>query len=175
MHCGIVRRLLTWLTAAATVCSTGWAAATEAVPRFRVATFQADVTLPPGDLLYDKPLATVEHPLLAKGVVLDDAGRRYVLCAVDWCTLRNSAHAMFRGKIAAAAGAEVSCVAVQCVHQHTAPPFDAGAQELLETQENPPPHRNLKSLEAITDRLAAAVKRSLDELEPFDQVGLGQA
>jgi hypothetical protein len=147
-----------------------------AAPTFRAATFQSDVTLPIGDLLYAKPLATVEHPLLAKGVVLDDGAGRYVLCAVDWCTMRNSTHAMFRDKIAAAAGTEPSRVAVQCVHQHTAPPFDGGAQELLDRQKNPPPGgRNLKSLAEITDRLAEAVHESLDKLQPFDRVGLGKA
>lgn len=142
---------------------------------FRVATFQSDVTLPIGDLLYAKPLATVEHPLLAKGVVLDDGGKRYVLCAVDWCVMCSTTHLKFRSKLAAAAGAEVSRVAVQCVHQHTAPTFYANAQELLDQQEDAPKNRNLKSLEEITDRLAAAVKESLDRLEPFDSVGLGQA
>jgi len=143
--------------------------------RFRVATFQSDVTLPLGDRLYSFPLETVEHPLLAKGVVLDDGGKRYVLCAVDWCTLRNATHRRFQTKIAAAAGAEPSCVAVHCVHQHTAPSFDGSAQELLEKQKDPPAFRNLKSVEEITDRLAAAVKESLGGLEPFDTVGLGRA
>jgi len=103
-----------------------------------LSTFQSDVTLPLGDLLYAEPLKTVEHPLLAKGVVLDDGGKRYVLCAVDWCTMRNAAHATFQTKIAEAAGAEPSHVAVQCVHQHTAPSFDASAERLLQQQENPP-------------------------------------
>jgi hypothetical protein len=140
-----------------------------------MATFSCDVTLPLGDLLYAKPLTNVEHPLLAKGVVLDDGRKRYVLCAVDWCTMRNSTHQRFRSKVAEAAGADVCDVAIQCVHQHTAPSFDAGAEELLRQQENPPQHRNLDSLSEITDRLAAAVKESVDRLQPFDRVGLGQA
>jgi hypothetical protein len=144
-------------------------------PQFRVATFECDVTLPLGDLLYSDPLTTIEHPLLAKGVVLDDAGKRYVLCAVDWCTLRNAAHRTFQSKVAAAAGADASHVAIHCVHQHTAPSFDASAEQLLEQQKNPPPHRNLESLETITDRLARAVKASLGQLEPFDSVGIGRA
>ncbi|NQT15082.1 MAG: hypothetical protein HQ582_20160, partial [Planctomycetes bacterium] len=85
---------------------------------FRVATFQSDVTLPMGDLLYAEPLTTIEHPLLAKGVVLDDGRGRCVLCAVDWCVMCSSTRMKFRTKMAAAAGTEVSRVAVQCVHQH---------------------------------------------------------
>ena len=40
----------------------------------RVATFRCDVTPPLGEAIYSsyRPLATIEHPLLAKGVVLDD-------------------------------------------------------------------------------------------------------
>ena len=145
-------------------------------PQFRVATFQSEVTLPLGELLYAKPLATVEHPLLAKGIVLDDGEKRYVLSAVDWCTMRNSTHAMFQNKIAAAAGAEPCHVALHCVHQHTAPPFDGGAEELLRKQKDAPEgRRNLKSAEKIADRLAAAVKKAVAELQPFDSVGLGQA
>ncbi len=142
---------------------------------FRVATFQSDATLPLGDLLYAKPLVTVEHPLLAKGIVLDTGDKRYVLCAVDWCTMRNATHAIFRSKVAKAAGVEVGNTAVQCVHQHTAPPYDASVQMLLDEQENPPSYRNLEALEEITDRLAAAVKESLGRLQPFDTVGMGQA
>jgi len=71
----------------------------------RVATFQCDVTPPLGEAIYSSylPLATVEHPLLAKGIVLDDGRRRYVLCAVDWCELCNSTHTLFRRKMAEAA------------------------------------------------------------------------
>jgi len=174
MSRSIIRGLL---STAVVACAfwTALAVRAEESPRLRLATFQCDVTLPLGDLLYAKPLATVEHPLLAKGIVLDDGRQRYVLCAVDWCVLDGWTHLKFQSKIAAAAGADVSRVAVQCVHQHTAPPFDGGAQELLDKQKNPPKHRNLKSLDEITDRLAEAVKKSLDRLEPFDRVGTGQA
>jgi hypothetical protein len=113
---------------------------------------------------------------LAKGIVVEGGATRYVLCAVDWCTMRNSTHAMFQNKIAAAAEAEPSHVAVHCVHQHTAPPFDGGAEELLRKQSDAPKgRRNLKSAEEIADRLAAAVKKAVAALEPFDTVGLGQA
>ncbi len=142
---------------------------------FRVATFQADVTPPLGSLLYTGPIETIEHPLLAKGIVIEAGGNRYVLCAVDWCVMLNTTHSMFRSKVAAAAQTDLLNVAVHCVHQHTAPPHDAGAQQLLEKQKNPPPYRSLKDLEDITDRLAAEVKVSLARLQPFDSVGTGEA
>lgn len=46
---------------------------TEEQPEFGMATFQCDVTPPEGTLIYSgyEPLAEVEHPLLAKGIVID--------------------------------------------------------------------------------------------------------
>ncbi len=141
----------------------------------QVATFRSDVTIPLGHILYGKPLATIETPLLAKGIVLDDGRRRYVLCAVDWCGLCNSSHALFRRKIADAAGTDVARVAVHCVHQHTAPYVNGDAQQLLNKQKNGPQITDLKFLDEVTDRLSAAVKKSLDNLQPFDSIGTGEA
>lgn len=141
----------------------------------QVATFTSDVTLPMGHMIYSKPMTTVEHPLMVKGIVLDDGQRRYVLCAVDWCVLRNLAHDMFQRKVAAAVGTERDCVAIQCVHQHTAPSVDGDAQLLLDPTPNPPQHLDLKFLDAATDRLAAVAKESLGRLLPFDRVGTGEA
>ena len=82
---------------------------------------------------------------------------------------------MFREKIAAAAGIDPSHVEVHCVHQHTAPYTDGDAQRLLDGCAEPPHYVDFKFLEAVTDRLAAAVKQSLGQLQPFDQVGTGEA
>ena len=87
---------------------------------FQVAPFVADVTPRLGDTLVfgldaDSTVAVIEHPLLAKGVVLRDAGGTYVLCALDWCTLGNDAYDLFRARIARAAGTSPSHVAVHTV------------------------------------------------------------
>ncbi|NQU25146.1 MAG: hypothetical protein HQ567_27990 [Candidatus Nealsonbacteria bacterium] len=150
-------------------------AADDAGPR--VATFCCDVTPPRGGhpLIWVTPVKTIEDPLLAKGIVLDDNGRRYVLCAVDWCGLCNSSYDLFRQKIARAAGTEVARVAVHCVHQHTAPYTDGDAQRLLDRETDPPEYVDFKFLDGVTDRLAAAVEKSLDRLEPFDRIGTGRA
>lgn len=140
----------------------------------RVSTFQSEVTLPLGQILYSKPLKTIEHPLLAKGIVLDDGGHRYVLCAVDWCTMRNLTHDMFRQKLADAVGTDLSNVVVQCVHQHTAPSHDASAQVILDKHKGPK-IRDLKFLDETTTRLAAAAKVSLCHLKIVDRIGTGQA
>lgn len=144
----------------------------------RIATFRCDVT-PPVDGSYrggwEQPLTKLVDPVWAKGVVLDDGKARYVLCAVDWCVLCNGAHLLWQRKVAEGAGTDVSRVAVQCVHQHTAPVADGDAQKLLDAQPSPPQCSNRKSIEDLADRLAAAVKQSLARLEFFDRVGTGEA
>lgn len=153
----------------------GLLAAEGGAPSLRVATFESDVTIPLGERLYSKPLVAVDQPLQAKGIVLDDGTNRYVLCTVDWCTLRNSTHLLFRAKLAEAVGTDVARVAVHCVHQHTAPSYDGEAQELFNKQKDPVKIRDLEFLAKCTDRLAAAARGSLQRLEPFDQIGTSRA
>ena len=79
----------------------------------RVGTFRADVTPPPGEpLIWITPVVKVEDPLWAKGIVLEEGGRRYLLCAMDWCGISNSTLALLRSRLARAAGTEVSRVAL---------------------------------------------------------------
>jgi len=150
-----------------------WAEATESL---RVATFRCDVTPPLGQPLFAcDSIRTVEQPLWAKGIVLEAAGQRYVLCALDWCELCNGSHETMRNMIATAAGTEPGRVAVQCVHQHTAPLVDMDAQKLMAAIGAPQWQLDPKVFDAMAERLAAAVKQSLDRLEPFDEIGVGQA
>ncbi|MFH1740091.1 MAG: hypothetical protein ABIH23_13870 [bacterium] len=172
MRCLITQSLVLVIAA---LCLTGSVVQSAYAAQLRVATFRSDITPPLGHLLCRKPLATVEHPLTAKGIVLEDDDKRYVLCALDWCTLGTSTYSMFRSKVAAAVGTDVSRVAVQCVHQHTAISVDGDAQKLLDREENPPQYLDLKFLDDVSDRLAEAVKESLRGLQPFNQIGTGQA
>ena len=174
MHHGSIVSWFAWI---AILVIGGPLVAAEPATPLRVATFSCDVTPPVGGhpLIWLTPVATVETPLLAKGIVLDDGRSRYVLCAVDWCGLCNSSHLLFRKKIAVAAGTDVSRVAVQCVHQHTAPYTDGDAQRLLDATEKPPHYVDFKFLDELTDRLAAAVRASLEKLQPVDRVGTGEA
>ena len=148
----------------------------EAAEELRVATFRCDITPPLGQPMFcGDALETVEQPLLAKGIVLEADGRRYVLCALDWCELCNGAYDEFRERIAAAAGTKPSCVALQTVHQHTAPFVDTDAQKLLAEAGAPEIHLDPKVVDAIEKRLAESVKEAVERLEPFDRVGTGQA
>ena len=145
--------------------------------KLRVTTFRGDVTPPLGFPSYPsyQPLETVEHPLLAKGIVLDDGRRRYVLCTFDWCVCSNGSRLLFHKKIAEAAGADVGAVALHMVHQHTAPIVDADAQKILETVDGAPAYLDLAFLEQAADRLAATVRQSLAEMRAVDRIGTGEA
>jgi hypothetical protein len=121
-----------------------------------------------------KPLERIEHPLLAKGIVLQQGARRYVLCAVDWCELCNATHTLFRRKLAEAVGTDPAYVAVQTVHQHTAPMADLDASNLLDVEKAVPPHPSARSIEEPAERIAAVAKESLAKLMPFDHIGTGE-
>ena len=151
-------------------------AGAEEAGKFRLATFCGDVTPPIGSPTYSgKPLETVETPLLAKGIVLDDGRQRYVLCALDWCGLCGSAHQLFRRAIAAGAGTEESNVAVHTVHQHTAPYISIGSMKIRDREGNPPKGVDPDVVRQSADRLEQAVKATIEKLQPFDAIGTGQA
>ncbi len=142
----------------------------------KIAVFKCDVTPPLGTPIYSsyKGLEKVETPLLAKGIILEQGGTRFVLCAVDYCELRNSTHTLFRQKLAKAVGTDIDCVAVQTVHQHTAPMADADSNLLLEEMPSPPPFPATATFNEAAERLGTAAAKALSTLTPFNQVGAGQ-
>jgi len=143
----------------------------------RLATFRCDVTPPLEGRFaggWMQPLTKLEAPLWAKGIVLEDDHGRYVVCALDWCALSGLAHTIFCRELAKAAGTDISRVAVQSVHQHTAPYVDGDAQALLDKATRPPAYADLKSLQAVAERLSATVKESLGRMQPVDRIGTGQ-
>jgi hypothetical protein len=164
-------------TAAVVAAWTWWPLSCTEAAQLRVATFRCDVTPPLGYLTYPpvfRALEKIEHPLLAKGIVLDDGGRRYVLCAIDWCGLCNSTYDLFRRKVAEGAGTDPTRVALHTVHQHTAPLADNDAYRLLLQSKDPPACPDLKFFDATADRVGAAVKQSLGRLQAFDRIGAGE-
>jgi len=140
--------------------------------------FECDVTPPMGHPLcggWIRPVEAVDDPLLAKGVVLAQGGRRAVICAVDWCLLQTEAHELFCRTLANAVDVSRDHVTVHTVHQHNAPIADARAQRLLDDVADAPLHVDGEFLEAVTDRLATAAKMSLNVLQPVTTVGYGKA
>lgn len=151
--------------------------AEDAPPPARMATFSCDVTpaIDGHPLIWVTPVKTVETPLEARGVVVETAGQRYVVCAIDWCGLCNSSHDLFRGKLAEGAGTEPGHVALQAVHQHTAPYTDGDAQRLLAEQADLPLFVDFAFLDRTAQRLADAARDAFGRLAPFDRVGVGRA
>src|SRR5437667_10322513 len=117
------------------------------MPSFHLATFSCDVTPPLGHPLcggWIEPARGVDGPLRALGVVLLGMGEPVVLCAVDWCALRNDAHWAFREALAKATHTATANVAVQCVHPHNAPFADTEAERLIQKAPKPASSLDLK-------------------------------
>ena len=142
-----------------------------------VAPFVFDITPPLGTPWYPsyQPLSEIEHPLMAKGIILEDAGGRYVLCALDFCELRNSAHTQACAILAEAAGTTPDRVAVHTVHQHTAPMVDPEAFALADTVPSPPPHPDLSAMEQLLAGLAETVQAASARMTSWNRLGIGQA
>src|SRR5438552_5761539 len=117
------------------------------MPALHLSTFTCDVTPPLGHPLcggWIEPVRAVDDPLRALGVVLLGPSSPVVLCAVDWCGIRNDAHLAWRQALAKAAHTTVERVAVHCVHPHNAPFADVEAQKLLDSVPAGPPSLDLK-------------------------------
>src|SRR5262245_64738150 len=104
---------------------------------FRLATFSAEVTPPLGHpLLAGATVAPdakrIDDPLFALGFVLTGGDRPVVVCAIDWCEIRNDAYDRWRDALAKAAGTTRERVLVSSLHQHDAPLPDLEAQRILE-------------------------------------------
>ena len=144
----------------------------------QIATFVADITPPIGDgvgIGFMKQTTSVEHPLSARGVVLRDSGGTYVLCAVDLGGLCNASYDLFRGEIAKAAQTEAKRVAVQSIHQHTAPVYDADARRILYRDDPRKQALGLESAARSADNVARAVRRACEALQPVTQIAASRA
>jgi hypothetical protein len=143
-----------------------------AAPRLRVASFSADATPDAGEPnIWVQPVTSVLDPLYVKGIVIDDGKRRYVLAAIDWCGVGGSLDLLLRSRLAAAAATEVNLVALQSVHQHSAPYVEGDGYQLLAQAGIPLLRMSGAYLEKLAARLEQAVRGALPRLEPFDRVG----
>ncbi len=139
---------------------------------FRAAAFRADATPPLGaPLIWVTPAARIADPLWAKGLVIDSGRERCVVCAIDWCGISGSWHDLLRKRIASAVGTVAERVAVQTVHQHTAPYVCGDGYALLKKFPEPPLMYPEKEFEAMAGRIAAAAKQALRAARPIDRIG----
>jgi hypothetical protein len=108
-------------------------------------------------------------------VVLLGNGAPIVLCAVDWCGIRNDANLSWRKTLAQAAHTTPDRVAVQCIHPHNAPFADVEAQRLIESVPGAPPSLDLKFFDRVVRQSADALQESLKTTSAFTHIGIGQA
>lgn len=143
----------------------------------RVGSFKADITLPLGSPWYPsyKPLDTIEHPLLAKGIVIEDEKKRYVLCSMDWCEIQNNSYYRLRQMIAKVAKTEADAVFISTIHQHTAPICNENVYEVFAQIENPPPFPAKEVFESSLQNIVQAVKKAVSSLEFCNAIEVGSA
>jgi hypothetical protein len=147
------------------------------MPSLSLATFRADVTPSIGHPLcggWIKPAIAIDDPLEAIGVILLGMSRPIVLCAVDWCGLRNDANRLMREALAAAVKTTPECVAVHCVHPHNTPFADVEAEKLIAAA-HAPPSLDLKFFDEAVKRCADAARTALLKPRRWTNAGFGQS
>ncbi len=147
-------------------------------PLLKISVFAANVSPPlnePVGLGFVPFARTVEHPLLAKGVVLEHASGTVVLCAIDWCEFHNDSFRLLQSRIAEAAQTSLRRVTVHCLHQHTAPSFDTNAQILMLPVDSPRRIATAAFLKTAAERIAGAVGEACKTMQPVTHIGTGQA
>lgn len=162
---------------------------------FRLATFEADVTIPIDHPCMGggiTPARAVADPLAARGFVLIGGEKPFVLVSLDWCEIRGTSHDKWKRALAEAAGTEPARVLVHSTHVHDAPVMDEDAEKLLRDMEAtgawkalPPPDPKAPvqvasvCWPAFNDeciaRVAAALRASLPGARRVTHFGLGKA
>lgn len=147
------------------------------MPALHLATFSCDVTPPLAHPLcggWIEPVRGVDDPLKALGVILLGMGQPVVLCAVDWCGIRNDAHLLWRKALARTVHTVPANVCVQCVHPHNAPFADTEAEKMIRVS-GETTSLDLKFFTSAIDRTAEAAQAALAKALPFTHIATGQA
>ncbi|MEO2021615.1 MAG: hypothetical protein ABGX05_07290 [Pirellulaceae bacterium] len=143
-----------------------------------VRTFEVQITPPIGQPIgmgFVDYAKTIEHPLLAKGLVLRDDGGTYVLCTLDLMEIHNETYDVLRQMIGKAAGTTESRVALHVLHQHTAPALDETAQRLQLKADDPRLLASVKYTRDIGNKIAAAIQKSAGKWQSISALGTSQA
>ena len=144
----------------------------------RITTFSADITPSLGQpvgLGFIPLLQTAEHPLLARGILLQDAGASCVICTLDWMEVHNESYDFLRQRIGEAAGVPASHVALHCLHQHTAPAISTAAQRWQLKETDPRRIASAEYLLDVSNRVAAAIHTSQTNWRQVMRIGSGRA
>ncbi len=145
------------------------------LPALAIAPFEVELTPPKNTPSCRVPelITKFEHPLLAKGILLRDNNTKesFVIVAIDWLGICNSSYRKMQVEVAKAIDTKPDNVAIQCVHQHTAPMFDSDAQTLLDNVKANVRMSNDEYLDKAAGILAKTVAGVSEKLVPLTQVG----
>lgn len=139
----------------------------------RLASFRVDVTPPIGDgpcVGCMPKVSSIEHPLEMRGVVLRSGDDSYVIAAIDFCGICNTSDEVLRDAMAKAAGTTRERVALQSLHQHSAPILDADAVRILHGEGSPELAKHIQFTNEIAQRTAIAIEGSLGEMKVVTRV-----
>jgi hypothetical protein len=148
------------------------------MPPIHAAPFQADVTVPIGHPLMGggiAPAREVADPLEARGIVFLGSGSPIVFLSIDWCEIRNDAHARWRHALAEAAQTTPDRVLVSAVHVHDAPIADLEAQRLLEASGAAGAICQIPFHEQAVQAVARALRDVVPGAKPLTHIGTGRA
>jgi hypothetical protein len=143
-----------------------------------VRSFEAQITPPIGQPIgmgFVEYARSVEHPLLAKGVVIRDEGGTYVLCTLDLMEIHNETYDVLRKMIAKAAGTTEGRVALHVLHQHTAPALDETAQRLQLPKDDPRLIASVQYTRSIGKKIVTAISKSQGKWQSIAGLGISQA
>ena len=150
--------------------------AAAAPPRFEVAPFRAEVTIPIGHACMGggvSPAMEIVDPLYALGLVLLGPEKPLIFLAVDWCEIRNDAYDHWREALAAAAGTTRNRVLMAAVHQHDAPVVDYEAQRLLDEAGLEKSLCDVEFARECVARTVASMQEALKQPIPVTHYGIG--
>lgn len=144
-----------------------------AVRTVRIGLFDIDVSPPIGSPLAYDPCIEVTDSLRCRGVVVWDDEQPIVLMSVDWLGIANSAHRIWREKIADAVGTTSDRVALHTIHQHDAPRCDLSAVPFLADIGDVQTHYDVPWIRECMERSAQAARECMQKSVVCDSVGLG--
>ncbi|HTN74880.1 MAG TPA: hypothetical protein VL096_06520 [Pirellulaceae bacterium] len=155
----------------------GYSFAADRTTELKIATFQADVTVPLGHGMMGGSWLSksVADPLFAHGFVLLGVGAPIVFVSVDWCEIRNDAYTRWQTLLAKAAETTPERVLITTVHQHDAPVADLTAERLLRERKLTGTVCDPEFHERAVQRVAQAVSKSLTSAQRCTHLGTGQA
>jgi len=124
-------------------------------------------------------ISTVEHPLELKGILIrNSAGsttETYVVAALDYNGLCNTSDDLFRQRIAGAVGTTPDRVALQSLHQHSAPVLDVDGAKMLHANAPQLWQAHAKFAEQMAERAAQGAKEAVAKLQPVTRIITSQA